>query len=98
MLFEANVSVEEEVVPASVLLCCTKLIEVPPPDTDATVNVREALAVAPVESFTVTFCANVPACDGVPESSPVPLNVKPSTPVPDQVYGPTPPLAVNVAL
>jgi hypothetical protein len=51
----------------------------------ATVRVREALAVAPGESFTVTLCGNVPVCAGVPESSPVPLKVKASTPVPDQV-------------
>jgi hypothetical protein len=85
VLFEAKVSVEEEVVPASLLVCCIKVIELPPPDVDATVSASEMLAVAAVESFTVTVCVNVPAAEGVPESSPVALNVKPSTPVPDQV-------------
>jgi hypothetical protein len=50
-----------------------------------TVKVSEALAVAPVESFTVTLCRKLPACEGVPESSPVALNVKLSAPVPDHV-------------
>ena len=63
-----------------------------------TLNGSEALAVFPAESFTVTFCVNDPAAEGVPESSPVLLNVSPSTPVPDQVYGPVPPLAVTVVL
>jgi hypothetical protein len=85
VLFEGNVSVEEEVVPASLLVCCIEVIEVPPPDADATVSVSEALAVAPVESLTVMACVNVPNCEGVPESNPVPLKVKPSTPAPDHV-------------
>jgi hypothetical protein len=85
VLFEGNVSAEEEVVPASLLVCCIKVIEVPPPEVDVTVSVSEAPAIAPVESFTVTICVKVPACDGVPESTPVALNVKPSAPVPDQV-------------
>jgi hypothetical protein len=50
-----------------------------------TLSVSEALAMTPAESFTVTICVNVPACEGVPESSPVGLNVKLSTPVPDHV-------------
>jgi hypothetical protein len=50
-----------------------------------TVNVREVLAIVPAESFTATLCVKVPVCEGVPESSPLALNVKPSTPVPDQV-------------
>jgi hypothetical protein len=55
-------------------------------DTAAvTVSESEALAVFPAESFTVTPCVNVPVRVGVPESSPVPLNVKPSAPVPDHV-------------
>ena len=85
VLFTANANVEEEVVPASLLVCCSKAIEVPPPVVEVTVSVSEAVAVAPLESFTVTVCVNVPACEGVPESTPVPLNVKPSTPVPDHV-------------
>ncbi len=54
-------------------------------DEDATVNVSEALAVAPIESVTVTLCGKVPAWEGVPERTPPVLNVKPSTPVPDHV-------------
>ncbi len=50
-----------------------------------TLRGREALAVFPAESFTVTPCVNDPAAEGVPESNPVLLKVNPSTPVPDQV-------------
>ena len=63
-----------------------------------TFNGSEALAVFPAESFTVTFCVNDPAAEGVPERTPDALNVSPSTPAPDHVYGAVPPLAVIVAL
>jgi hypothetical protein len=85
VLPEGNVSVEEAVVPASLLACCTKAIGVLPPEGDATVNVNEAPAVAPVESVTVTLCGKDPAWEGVPERTPLALNVNPSTPAPDHV-------------
>jgi len=70
----------------------------PPPPPVATVRVSEALAFAFVESVTVTASLNVPAAGGVPESCPVELSATPPEVVPDQVYGPVPPLAVIVVL
>jgi len=61
-----------------------------------TLSASEALAV-PGRVFDRDYLCETSGL-GVPESKPVPLKVKPSTPVPDHVYDATPPLAFIAAL
>jgi hypothetical protein len=70
---------------ASLLVFASVLMGVVFEGLAVTDSVSEAMAVAAVESVTVTICVNVPACVGTPESTPEALNVRPSTPVPDHV-------------
>ncbi len=54
-------------------------------------------AVGVSESVTVTVKGVAPTVVGVPEITPALLKLKPAGGVPDQLYGPMPPLACKVA-
>ena len=63
-----------------------------------TVSGRDVVALVPVESVTVAVTVAVAMAVGVPEMAPEELPAKPAgRPLSDQLYGVTPPVALNPA-
>ena len=60
-------------------------------------TVKLALALAPVESVTVTETVNLPALVGVPVSEAPPSCTPGGSPLPVKLYGGVPPVAPNCA-
>src|SRR3954467_2077847 len=63
-----------------------------------TVSENVPVALAPVESVTVTLNVTVPLALGAPRSRPDERSVSPAGTWPDQVYGGAPPPALNVVV